>query len=382
MPLGTGAIALRNLPVSKYNLNPGLFNQLTNRIVFDPINFSIPGFGNYVQNQLLQVGIVSKIRLYFSGTVTTTGGTVTIAPTAHWPWNLINVKVSGNGQNNFISADGLDLKIRTQVQNRALEDQLVVYPNASGASPFNAAGSASVVLWWYVPIAMDDTPLVGSLYAQSEATNLTYTVTTRAQSDLFNVTAGTVAVTGTIYLEETVFDVPYDPTHPDTLVIPDLTVLHGYQSNENAVASQSTLDTYLIRINGQLERLVFYTIDLSTAAAPAFTASATYSLIQLIYGANTTPYTFQPGFLLKIRNVNDYRNAIGWDTQHQGTTVTSGAAVGAGVDGLFCLDMINENPARDNILLEGVTNLRLRTTYSSAPTGGSKVHFVQETLFA
>jgi hypothetical protein len=382
MPLGTGAIALRNLPVSKYNLNPGLFNQLTNRIVFDPINFSIPGFGNYVQNQLLQVGIVSKIRLYFSGSVTTTGSTVTIAPTAHWPWNLINVKVSGNGQNNFISADGLDLKIRSQIQNRALEDQLVVYPNSSSATPFNTAASANVVLWWDVPIAMDDTTLVGSLYAQSEATNLTYTVTTRAQSDLFNVTAGTVAVTGTIYLEETVFDVPYDPTHPDTLVIPDLTVLHGYQSNENAVASQSTLDTYLIRINGQLERLVFYTIDLSTAAAPVFTASATYSLIQLIYGANTTPYTFQPGFLLKIRNVNDYRNAIGWDTQHQGTTVTSGAAVGSGVDGLFCLDMINENPARDNILLEGVTNLRLRTTYSSAPTGGSKVHFVQETLFA
>ncbi len=382
MPLGTGAIALRNLPVSKYNLNPGLFNQLTNRIVFDPINFSLPTFGNYVQNQLLQVGIVSKIRLYFSGTVTTTGGTVTVAPTMHWPHNLISVKVSGNGQNNFISADGLDLRLRSQIQNRATEDQFVVYPNASGASPFNAAGSATVVLWWDIPIAMDDTTLVGSLYAQSEATNLTYTVTTRAQADLFNITAGTVAVTGTIYLEETVFDVPYDPTHPDTLVIPDLTVLHGYQSNENAVASQSTVDTYLIRINGQLERLVFYTIDLSTAAAPVPSATSNYSLIQLIYGANTTPYTFQPGILLKLRNSLDYRNTLGWDTQHQGTTVTSGAAVASGVDGLFCLDMINENPQRDNILLEGVTNLRLRTTFASAPTGGSKVHFVQETLFA
>lgn len=371
MPLGTGAIALRNLPVSKYNVNPGLFNQLTNRVVFDPINFALPSWGNYVQQQLLQVGIVSKIRLYFTGTLTTTGTTVTISPTAHYPWNLINVKISGNGQNNFINADGLDLRLRMQAANRAFEDKWSAAKIANNAAPFNAAGTDTVQLWWDVPIAMDDTTLVGSLYAQSEATNLTYTITTRAQADLFAITAGALTLTGTIYLEETVFDVPYDPTHPDTLVIPDLTVLHGFQMNDNAVASQSVLDTYLIRINGQLERLFFYTIDLTTATAPAWTLSATYSYIQLIYGANTTPYTFNPGLLLRLRNMLDYRAPLGYDAKNT-----------SGVDGLFCLDMISENPARDNILLEGVTNLRLRTSYSSAPTGGSKVHFVQETLFA
>lgn len=371
MPLGTGAIALRNLPNTKYNLNPGLFNQLTNRIVFDPPSSALPTYGNYIQGQLLQVGIVSKIRLYLTGSVTTTGTTVTITPTVHWPWNLITVQVSGNGQNNFVWADGLDLRMRMYAQNRSYEDYTSSYPNASNASPFNAAGTSAILLFWDVPVAMDDTTLVGSLYAQSEATNLTYTITTRAQADLFNVTAGTVAVTGTLYIEETVFDVPYDPTHPDTLVIPDLTVLHGYAKNDNAVASQTVLDTYLIRINGQLERLMFYTVDLSTAAQPIFSLYATYSLIQLIYGANTTPYTFNPGILLKLRNDMDYRSPVGFDANHT-----------AGINGLFILDLISENPARDNILLEGVTNLRLRTQYSSAPTGGSKLHFVQETLFA
>ena len=51
-------------------------------------------------------------------------------------------------------------------------------------------------------------------------------------------------------------------------------------------------------------------------------------------------------------------------------------------DGHYCLDFVADNPARDLVLLEGVTNLRLRTQYTAAPTGGSFVHFVQETLFA
>jgi len=59
MPTGTGAIAIRNLPITKYQINPGLFNQLTSRVVFDPINFPLPAAGNYVNTQLLQVGIVA-----------------------------------------------------------------------------------------------------------------------------------------------------------------------------------------------------------------------------------------------------------------------------------------------------------------------------------
>lgn len=362
MPTGTGAIALRNLPVTKYVINPGLFNQLTSRVVFDPINFALPTFGNYTTGQLLQVGIISKIRLVITGTITTTGTTCTIAPTVHWPWNLISVKLSGNGQNNFINCDGWDLRLRMYAQNRALNDTLSSFPSSSGSAPFNASGTAAFTLVYDVPVAMDDSTLIGSLYAQSEATNLTYTISTRAQADLFNITSGTLAISATVYMEETIFEVPYDPQHPDVLIIPDLTVLHGLVSNDNAVASQTTLETQLFRVNGQLERLFFYTVDKSTAAQPIFTLTATYVQAQLLYGSNTTPYTFNPMKQLQYRNNLDNRVAY--------------------TDGMYALDFINENPVRDQVLLEGVTNLRLRTQYSSAPTGGSYVHFVQETLFA
>jgi hypothetical protein len=269
------------------------------------------------------------------------------------------VTVSGNGQNNFIAANGWDLRLRAIAANRALTDTISTYPTTGGV--FSGAGSTTFNLYYRIPIAMDPTTLVGALYAQSEATNLVLQVARPADSDLFNITAGTISITGTVYVEVELFEVPYHPSQPDTLVIPDLTVLHGFVSNDNAVANQVLLDTQLFRINGQLERLFFYTVDKSSANA-TIVPTTQYVQTQLIYGANTVPYTFNPQQLLRWRNVKDYRVAF--------------------PDGMYCIDFVADNPARDLVLLEGVTNLRLRTQYTTAPTGGSYVHFVQETLFA
>ncbi len=153
-------------------------------------------------------------------------------------------------------------------------------------------------------------------------------------------------------------------------------------SNDNAVSSQTTLDTQLFRINGQLERLFFYTVDKSAATSDLVRTSE-YDQVQLIYGSNQTPYTFQPLDFLEFRNGRDYRVPLAsvldsvqeglWDSPFSSDPIP---------DGVYCMDFVADNPARDQVLLEGVTNLRLRTEYGSAPTGGSYVHFVQETLFA
>src|SRR5574337_92969 len=360
MPTGTGAVNLRNLPSTKFAVNPGLFNQITSKTVFDPINFALPGYGNYVENQLLQVGIVSKLRLLVVGTITTTSTSVSIAPTAKYPWNILaRFTVSGNGQNDFINCDGWDLRIRQLAQNKALVDGYSSYP-AAGAAPFTASGSVAFKLQYEVPIAMDDTTLVGSLYAQSEATNLTYRFLTGVQADLFTVSAGTIAIAATVYLEETIYEVPYDPNHPDTLVIPDLTVLHGLIGNDNAIGAQTQIDTQLYRIQGQLERLIWRQQDAQSSTG--FYASSNYNYAQLLYGANQTPYTFNPLDMLTVRNNEDYRSIL--------------------PAGVFVIDFISENPARDQVLLEGVTNLRLRTNYVAAPATTASLHFVQETLFA
>jgi hypothetical protein len=378
MPTGTGAINLRNLPVTKYAINPGLFNQLTSRVIFDPINFPLPVFGNYVQNQLLQVGVVGSINLIVSGSIVVPAAS-TFVPGHRWPWDLISVQLSGNGQNNFVSCNGIDLRMRELASNRAKVDAVSSWPLTAA---LGAPGTYPFVLVYKIPVAMDDTTLVGALYAQSEATNLTYKISTAALADLGTTTGTPATISGTVFLEEEIFEVPYDPNHPDTLVIPDLTVLHGLVSNDNAVASQSILDTPLFRINGQLERLFYYTVDKS-GARPQITPTATYILSQLIYGSNQTPYTFNPQTFMDVRNNRDYRipmnsvvnglNSALWTPPFSGLVVPSG---------LYCLDFVADNAVRDTVLLEGVTNLRLRTQYSAAPGGGSYVHFTQETLFA
>lgn len=366
MPTGTGAIFTRNLPNTKFAINPGLFNALTSKTVFNPGNFALPTYGNYFESQLLQVGIVSKLRLLIVGNLTTTGAglpATPVVPTAKWPWGLIDrLTVSGNGQNDFIGCDGWDLHIRQALQNRALTDTWSFAPVDPLAVPFNLATALSPFrLQYEVPIAMDDTTLIGSLYAQSEATNLTVRLAVATQADLFNVTAGTTCtIAATVFVEETIFEVPYDPEHKDTLVIPDLTVLHGLISNNAAVGAQTTADTQLYRIQGQLERLIWR--QQQAQASLVFDPAALYTQAALIYGSNQTPYTFQPVDHLRVRNMVDARQPL--------------------PDGIFVIDAIAENAARDQILLEGVTNLRLHTTYPAAGAATTSLHFVQETLFA
>jgi hypothetical protein len=366
MPTGTGAVNLRNLPSVAYQVNPQLFFALTEKNMFAPPSIAIPPATTYSTITLLQVGVVSKIRIIYIGTVTTTGGTVTIAPEAYWPYGIFSgVTLSGNGQNNFFNCSSYDLRQREIVQNRAYTDTFFVGPVTSNAI-YAAAGNAPITIGWDLPIAMDDTTLIGALYAQSEATNLTLTLTSESMANLFAITAGSIALTGTVYFQETFFDVPYNPQAQDTLVIPDLTVLHGFVANNSAVAGQSQVTTPLYRINGQLERLLYYIKDytIGSAALKGIVPTSDYSSTQLVYGASTTPYSWTPQQNLNYEMGVDYRVAP--------------------PDGVYWLDLVKENPQRDQILLEGVTNLRLVNNMAAAYTPGAAavVHFVQETLFA
>jgi hypothetical protein len=365
MPSGTGATNLRNLPNVSYEINPAKFFALTERNIFAPANFAAPTPGNYTQNQLLQVGVVSKLRFLVQGAVVVGAGASPI-PSFKWPYGFFkNVSLSGNGQNNFISCNGFDLYERQRIQNKA---EIDTYTQIPTQAQLNVAGTYPFQIQLEVPVAMDDTTLIGSLYAQSEATNLTYTLLAETLANLFPTgtaqvtltnTAGTAATTPVVFLEETFFEVPYDSQKQGTLIIPDLTVLHGYIGNDNPVASQSLVTTNLIRINGQLERLLVYTDNNN-----ALVITEDISNSSLVYGGSQSPYIFNPQDMLQVRNMIDYKRAL--------------------EDGVYCLDLVNENPARDQLLLEGVTNLRWLMAYEGdfTPNAAAKVHFVQETLFA
>lgn len=375
MPTGTGAINERNLPNAAYEVNPALFAAYTQKQVFNPANLLMAAPANYVTKTLRQVGIVSRVRLLVQGSFVGTGFVAgnTNTPTFKWPYGMFsNVQLSGNQQNNFISASGFDLHLRKLTQLKAFVDGYTTI-GITNAPIVGVANNAVIPfnVCIDIPVAMDQTTLVGALYAQSEATELVLTLTTEALANLFTVTgaagwaialantAGTVGTFPTVQVEETIFSIPYHPDKKNTLLIPDLTVLHGFIANNNPVASQSTVTTELYRSNANLERLFYYTDDTNRLVTTAQHTSS-----DLVYGAKEQPYTWNPQDFKRIEDNANNRIIL--------------------PDGSYVLDLTADNPARDQVILEGVTNLRLETSYigGQPATAGAKVHWVQETLFA
>lgn len=374
MPTGTGAINERNLPNAAYEVNPALFMAYTQRQTFNPANLLAAAPANYVTKTLLQVGIVARIRLLIQGAVviSSAASNSAITPTFKWPYGyLSSVALTGNQQNNFISCSGFDLHQRKVTQLRAFVDGYTVAGiGVAGLSGTAANGTYPFLIVLDIPVAMDMTTLVGALYAQSEATNLTVTLSTEAIANLFTATngavvtitntAGTAATVPTVQMEETIFSIPYHPQKSNVLVIPDLTVLHGLIANNNAIASQSSVTTELYRSNANLERLFFYTDDANVIG----TTTGYYSGMQLLYGAAEQPYGWTPPDFKRIEDNANNRVVMS--------------------DGSYVLDLTADNPARDQVILEGVTNLRLITNYLAGKpvNAAAKVHWVQETLFA
>jgi hypothetical protein len=365
MPTGTGAINQRNLPATPYVINPTMFNALTQKQIFNPQHFSFPSPANYTTQVLRQVGIVSRLRLLIEGAVVN-GTAAQLTPTYKWPYGICkNVQLSGNQMNNFISVTGNDLYLRQLIQNRAYVDQITV--PGIGSAGTAVAGTYPFTIQIEVPIAMDMTSLTGSLYAQTEATNLTLQITAEAIANLFTGntanctitnTAGTAGTLPNVLVEETIFSIPYNPQKAGELVIPDLSVLHGFIANDVPVAAQATVTTNLYRTNADLYRF-FYLTDNGNVLVP----SSEIVSAQLMYGASEVPYGFTPVLFNRLNNNVESRLAL--------------------TDGEYCLDFAAENPGRDKVILEGVTNLRLQTQYSGVTwNSAAYVHTVQETLFA
>lgn len=361
MPTGTGAVALRNLPNVPYKVSPSAFFTLTQRNEFEPVTLPIGAFGNFVLQTLLQVGVIPKLQLITSGSVVSTSTTGTSAK-FRWPYGLFgNVQLSGNGQNNFQNVDSYAYQLRTLIHDKAFVDGVTSAPLTPIAS---GAGTAPFVILHEIPIAIDYTSIVGSLYAQSEATELTLRLQTQNPGLLFTqATIADLTISGNCNIHELFFEVPYDPTSGNrVLVVPDLTVLHGWIGQQNAIGAQSQGTTNLPRQNGQLERLIFWTDDTISSVANSLTPTANYSYIRLTYGSQVSPYDYEEPNQLRTINNQDYRNAL--------------------PDGVFVMDFIKENPQRDVVLLQGVTNLRLVTGYGTTPTASAFVYYVMETLFA
>jgi hypothetical protein len=364
MTTGTGTPTLQSIPTSPFRINPAEFFAKTDKEVFTPKTMTHPAQSQSWTTALLQAGIIGRLEIKFVGTLVVTTAAVTTS--SSWPYNLMNnFTLSANGQNLLWNCSGIDLTALRHIRFPSYSELVDNFPGTVGGGDSVATGTYNVELTYEVPLSMDDATLIGALYAQSGTTNLQLTGTIAGNSELFSANPNNAAITGTWYIQETIFSIPQD-TQNGELIIPDLTKLHGFTAVETGYSNTGSVRTPLVKQSGNLERLLV-SVTRSTgnrlSAMPNASSSNKIDSIQLEYGGNKRPYDISPAsYLLNLNN------------QHYGAPAPYDRLV---------LDFVRENPLRDAILLAGVTELAIVPKVNSGVTigNGANVRSVQETLY-
>lgn len=366
-----GATYMHNLPPEgSYVMNSDLFFRETERNDVPQEQKAYPGLGGApVDQRIPNVGILTGIRLVFTGQLVVAGGG-TVTATQQWPFNVLKrFTLNANGQTSLIACEGNDLRARRQRIFRNPTDPVTTAPATSSTTKDPAPGVISngtypVVLVWDVPIVHNSYSLTGALFAQSDQIYLSWRGEWAPSADLFTLGGGSTAtLTGSIKAVNTFYDVPFaDTKEGRKVLIPDLQWLHGYVSADQPFANTGAVATPFIRTSGQL---LTYTWSMLNGPAAVISPLAVNEY-RFKYGGNRVPRVYNPPAALLEKNAQDYNGLI---------MPNAGVAV---------LDFEVDNPARDIVYPKGVVELAMEADVPSSVSlnPNCRVHFIEETLFA
>jgi hypothetical protein len=380
-PTGVGGNTLANDPRAgsvAFVTDPGAFFELTEKHVFSPVTVApTPGSGVSRQIDFPAAGVIATIRCVFVGTVTVALGTAgTCTGHDNWPYGLLDEWVLGTGASTDVHRlSGQQLHMLRALRNPGFvpNDTVDVIPGGAGAGAVIPTGANVLVLTWEMPVAIDPTSLIGSLYSQSANLSVQGRIRQAVTADLLTEagTAGAPVIAGTWTFQVTSFEVPIAGGEAPQLVVPDLSRVHGLHSHRVPFANTGDVRAPLIRRNGQLDRLLFAAAWRDPAGAAGVAASylgaeanaAGFDRVRIEYAGTETPLDYNPAHFLAAENLQDYADQL---------------PLG------YALDFLKENAPRDVYLMTGVTDLTLIPTVNAAvvPAAGARIEVVQETLFA
>lgn len=361
---GAGGVSfLSNLPPDKFQMNPALFQESTERQDIPQATQTFNGLGTTTSIRMQNVGVISLIKIYFSGTFKTgASGTVTALP--GFPYYLAKrVAFNANGQTSLIACRGTTLRARRQRIFRNPAESLAVSPNPGTLS---LSTSYPLAFMLDVPVSHDMYSGIGWILAQNPATYLSLDITWASTADVFATTGGgeIATFTGTVYPELTTFAVGQAQvgSQQGVTIIPDLTVFHGLLDNTYPFAAAGIVKAPLIRTAGQL---VYYAFNLNNGGT-AEIAPVALTEIAFQYGGNRQPRAYNPPHFLLDKNQQDYNGQI----QIAGLTHTY-------------LDFEVDNPTRDLFIPEALVELQAALTIPSSITvnTGAYLLYVEESLY-
>ena len=369
MPTGTGANVLSALPEVPYTIDAATFAQLTEGNTQPLPIVPTPGNGLTASFFLPKSGVCSFLQLKFIGSLTvTTGGTQPV-PGSRWPYGLLNhFQLSAGLGAELFDVNGLDLAALRAVNKPKLGTATVdQFPGAVGGGGSGlTAGTYPLFLSYDIPIAVDQTSLLASLFLQSSTATIQCNITQETPANLIQA-GGTVAdwtITGNWYPSIRVWDIPVGSK--GELILPGINRVHLVVGINQPLNGTGQQPAPVQRTAGVLQRL-FMRSELSAtgtflSALPSQAASGLIDQVAINYGLTNTPEIFNPASLLASRNSDDYGGVLPYDT--------------------YVIDTLRHNPARDAILLQGVTNLQALITVDPAVTVpvGAYTRVVEEIL--
>ena len=390
MAVGQPTVVLQGVETPNVSVDPDNYFRYTRRLRFPMKSLTtFAGVGSSDSVSLRQTGVVSKLLVRVTGTVTTSAAAAT---TSEWPYNLIRAfRVSANGQSNLINISGLQCKMINIIDNPAVTSKgvsrranaatgttgnlqagslsLAAEDWGTGAGPelmgpaitALTAISHTVDLYYEIPISFDDKTLIGAVYAQTNATQLTLDIDWETQANLLSAGSFTANTLQFQVLGE-VFSIP---NVGGRYVVPDLSAFHSLISFKASGLSQGDNEILLpgTGVGRQLMR-VFGQVYTGTAPGTPLVVNATnYGQLAWRYGGNDTPEFAPVATQLRYINELDYNDDI------------------AALWGFWSWDFATAWAFRDSVDEGSTTDLRVVANLVSAPTNGV-ARIVHETLFA
>jgi hypothetical protein len=244
----------------------GTFAELTQRndIQLNSVPLPTGVVGENVKFRVPNRGIASELRLHFDLSVVVSSYQTSLVARSKWPQGLIKkLRVTANGTD-VINCNGTDLA--------ALRE--MVTPGASYAALEShtvsaANGTYDVDFVLSVPLATDQSTLMGAIFAETDDTYLEVDIQFESASELF-AAGGTTALaySGSVRPTLTTFDVPKVNTAQGMAsIVPDLSIIHMLNSHDVFINANGEQQAKVSRASGTLMRLAAQVWDASAYAA-------------------------------------------------------------------------------------------------------------------
>ncbi|MDQ3125154.1 MAG: hypothetical protein M3Q74_06055 [Pseudomonadota bacterium] len=267
-----------NAPAVSPELRAAAFNAATRQKIV-----SVPGFayaaGQVGQTLLPKVGLLARVILRYSGTLTVTIGAGSAVAASRSPWAIANrIRLLANSSLPLFDTSGFGAYCALHLQDvQGISSKPGGY--AGALTPTNnpawyppaiaevrrfgvAAGANPIDIAWPLSVKVNEQDPIGLIVAQNPQTQLVLEVQQGQIADLVTLAGGaTATLTGTWSLGIEYFEAPADPA-----AMPDVTFVHVWSERRDPISNVGdfpirlvTGDTFLriahiVQLNGTLNR--------------------------------------------------------------------------------------------------------------------------------